>query len=106
MLTNVPPHRFTAALDAPRIGEASGERMPPVGFTCYLVDHLPQELRIRNIRPHQLPVPRRQRGSSLAPVSAMSTERAHCRPSRIAHTTRLCPRRMSPQAKIISWEVA
>lgn len=40
-----------------------------------------------------------QRGSSLAPISARSTARAHWRPSRIAQTTRLWPRRMSPQAK-------
>ena len=30
-------------------------------------------------------------------MSARSTARAHWRPSRIAQTTRLCPRRMSPQ---------
>ena len=41
-----------------------------------------------------------QRGSSLTPISASSTARAACRPSRIAQTTRLCPRRISPQAKI------
>jgi hypothetical protein len=38
------------------------------------------------------------RGNSLAPISAMSTLRAHWRPSRMAQTTRLWPRRMSPQA--------
>jgi hypothetical protein len=39
-------------------------------------------------------------GSSLTPISISSTARAAWRPSRIAQTTRLCPRRMSPQAKI------
>ena len=39
-----------------------------------------------------------QRGSSLEPIRNWSTERAACRPSRIAQTTRLCPRRISPAA--------
>ena len=43
-----------------------------------------------------------QRGSSLTPISASSTARAHWRPSRMAHTTRLCPRRMSPHEKTFS----
>ena len=47
-----------------------------------------------------------QRGSSEAPISASSTLRAHWRPSRIAQTTRLCPRRISPQANTPGSEVA
>ncbi len=43
-----------------------------------------------------------QRGRSLAPIRNSSTARAAWRPSRIAHTTSDCPRRMSPAAKIFS----
>ena len=45
----------------------------------------------------------RQRGRSELPIrnSNSSTPRAHCRPSRIAHTTNDWPRRMSPQEKIL-----
>ena len=41
-----------------------------------------------------------QRGRTLDPISIVSTACAHWRPSRIAQTTRLCPRRMSPHEKI------
>lgn len=40
-----------------------------------------------------------QRGRVELPIRNVSTARAHCRPSRIAHTTSDCPRRMSPAAK-------
>jgi hypothetical protein len=42
------------------------------------------------------------RGSTLQPIRNSSTARAACRPSRMAHTTRLWPRRMSPAAKTLS----
>jgi hypothetical protein len=35
-----------------------------------------------------------------------STARAHCRPSRIAHTTSDCPRRTSPAANTFATYVA
>ena len=44
------------------------------------------------------PVPADQRGRSLDPIRKASTERAHWRPSRMAHTTNDWPRRMSPAA--------
>ena len=47
-----------------------------------------------------------QRGSSDVPIRNSSTARAHCRPSRIAHTTSDCPRRMSPAANTFGTEVA
>ncbi len=43
-----------------------------------------------------------QRGNSLAPINTSSTARAAWRPSRMAQTTRLWPRRMSPAAKTLS----
>lgn len=46
-----------------------------------------------------------QRGSSELPVRYASTERAHCRPSRIAQTTSDWPRRMSPAANTLSTDV-
>src|SRR6185503_18900245 len=46
-----------------------------------------------------------QRGSSENPIRNSSTERAHCRPSRIAQTTSDCPRRMSPAAKSLGTDV-
>ncbi len=42
------------------------------------------------------------RGNTVAPIRCLSTAWAACRPSRIAHTTSDCPRRMSPQAKTLS----
>lgn len=50
--------------------------------------------------------PRHQRGNSLSPIKNSSTERAAWRPSRIAHTTRLWPRRMSPAANTLFTLVA
>ncbi len=44
-------------------------------------------------------------GSSVRPISASSTARAHWRPSRMAQTTSDWPRRMSPAAKIFGWLV-
>lgn len=41
------------------------------------------------------------RGRVEEPIRNSSTARAHCLPSRIAHTTRLCPRRMSPAANTL-----
>src|SRR3546814_8005154 len=38
-----------------------------------------------------------QRGNTLLPIRNLSTACAHCRPSRMAHTTSDCPLRMSPQ---------
>lgn len=46
-----------------------------------------------------------QRGSSECPIKYASTERAHWRPSRIAHTTSDWPRRMSPAANTLSTDV-
>ena len=43
-----------------------------------------------------------QRGNALVPIKNSSTALAACRPSRMAHTTRLWPRRMSPAAKTLS----
>ena len=45
------------------------------------------------------------RGSRLDPIRNASMARAHCRPSRIAHTTKDWPRRMSPAAKTFATEV-
>ena len=45
---------------------------------------------------------RAQRGSVLLPIKLASTSRAACRPSRIAQTTRLWPRRMSPAANTLA----
>ena len=45
------------------------------------------------------------RGSDVVPISALSIALAHCRPSRIAHTTSDWPRRMSPAANSRSREV-
>jgi hypothetical protein len=53
-----------------------------------------------------IPSRRVQRGSVLEPIRNSSTARAHCLPSRIAQTTRLCPRRMSPAAKTFPTFVA
>ena len=53
----------------------------------------------------QLRGARAQRGSSENPMRNSSTERAHCRPSRIAHTTSDWPRRMSPAANTFGTEV-
>jgi hypothetical protein len=49
---------------------------------------------------------RPQRGSTVWPISALSTAWAAWRPSRIAQTTRLWPRRMSPHAQTLSTEDA
>src|SRR3546814_21141039 len=38
-----------------------------------------------------------QRGNTLLPIRNLSTACAHCRPSRMAHTTGDCPLRMYPQ---------
>jgi hypothetical protein len=46
-----------------------------------------------------------QRGNSLDPIKNASTDLAHCRPSRIAHTTSDCPRRMSPAVKTFGTDV-
>ena len=46
-----------------------------------------------------------KRGSSDEPIRNESTARAHWRPSRIAHTTSDCPRRMSPAAKTLATDV-
>ena len=46
-----------------------------------------------------------QRGSRLDPIRNSSMARAHCRPSRIAHTTSDWPRRMSPAANNFGAEV-
>ena len=54
----------------------------------------------------QLRGARAQRGSSEDPMRNSSTARAHCRPSRIAHTTSDWPRRMSPAAKTFGTLVA
>jgi hypothetical protein len=43
--------------------------------------------------------PRSYLGKSVRPISHSSTARAHWRPSRMAHTTSDCPRRMSPALK-------
>ncbi len=48
---------------------------------------------------------RLQRGSSDCPIRNASTERAHWRPSRIAHTTSDWPRRMSPAVNTLSTDV-
>ena len=42
--------------------------------------------------------PSSYRGRSVAPIRCRSMARAHCLPSRMAQTTRLWPRRMSPAA--------
>src|SRR5450830_1554438 len=47
-----------------------------------------------------------QRGKIDDPIKNSSTARAHCRPSRIAHTTSDCPRRTSPAANTLGTEVA
>lgn len=46
-----------------------------------------------------------QRGKTEVPIKYSSTDRAHCRPSRIAHTTSDCPRRMSPAANTFAREL-
>lgn len=46
-----------------------------------------------------------QRGNSECPIRYASTDRAHWRPSRIAHTTSDWPRRMSPAANTLSTDV-
>jgi hypothetical protein len=43
-------------------------------------------------------------GSDVAPIRNSSTAAAHWRPSLIAQTTSDCPRRMSPQTNILSFE--
>ena len=50
-------------------------------------------------------LPRNHRGSSEAPMRNSSTACATWRPSRIAQTTRDCPRRMSPAANTLPTEV-
>ena len=45
------------------------------------------------------------RGRTDAPIRNSSTARAHCLPSRIAHTTSDWPRRTSPAANTLSTEV-
>ena len=45
------------------------------------------------------------RGSTDDPIRNSSTARAAWRPSRIAHTTSDCPRRMSPAAKTFGADV-
>ena len=45
------------------------------------------------------------RGRVVCPIRNWSIDRAHCRPSRMAHTTRDWPRRMSPAANRPSREV-
>src|SRR5262249_19725325 len=45
------------------------------------------------------------RGRSVFPIRNVSIERAHSRPSRIAHTTSDWPRRMSPAEKTLGREV-
>ena len=47
----------------------------------------------------------RYRGKSEHPIKYSSTARAHCRPSRIAHTTSDCPRRISPAVNTLSIDV-
>ena len=44
-------------------------------------------------------------GSSVRPISALSMACAACRPSRIAHTTSDCPRRISPAANTLGRDV-
>jgi hypothetical protein len=46
-----------------------------------------------------------QRGSTDEPIRNSSTARAHCRPSRIAHTTSDWPRRMSPAVNTFGTDV-
>ena len=46
-----------------------------------------------------------QRGSVVDPIRNLSTEWAHWRPSRIAHTTSDWPRRMSPAANTFGFEL-
>ena len=46
-----------------------------------------------------------QRGSVVDPIRNLSIAFAHWRPSRIAHTTSDCPRRMSPAANTFGTEV-
>ena len=45
------------------------------------------------------------RGRVVAPIRCWSIEAAHWRPSRIAHTTSDCPRRMSPEVNTFGTEV-
>jgi hypothetical protein len=44
-------------------------------------------------------------GSVVVPIRYWSIARAHSRPSRIAHTTSDCPRRMSPAENTLGSEV-
>jgi len=53
----------------------------------------------------QAPPVARQRGRSDRPIRNSSTARAACRPSRMAQTTRLWPRRMSPAANTLGTEL-
>jgi len=69
-----------------RIGNATGSKKDDAALHVYKGDN-PGE---------------GQRGRTLLPIRYSSTARAHCRPSRIAHTTRDWPRRMSPAAKTLS----
>ena len=46
-----------------------------------------------------------ERGSVVDPIRNWSIEAAHCRPSRIAHTTSDWPRRMSPAENTFGSEV-
>jgi hypothetical protein len=55
---------------------------------------------------HPRKFPSRQRGSAVVPMRNLSTSWAHWRPSRIAHTTRDWPRRMSPAANTFAIELA
>jgi len=49
--------------------------------------------------------PRSYLGKSDRPINHSSTARAHCRPSRIAQTTKDCPRRISPAPNTPGTEV-
>jgi hypothetical protein len=44
-------------------------------------------------------------GKFVVPIKNVSIDRAHSRPSRIAHTTSDCPRRMSPAENTFGREV-
>ena len=91
-----------------RTGCKGNSPCPPKAFLQWL--ELPLRPAFGGPPPH-LCVPQKwggiegQRGSSVTPIRASSTARAHWRPSRMAQTTRLWPRRMSPQAKMRSTEV-
>ena len=52
-----------------------------------------------------MPIEFRHLGKLVVPIRNWSIARAQSRPSRIAHTTSDCPRRMSPAEKTLGREV-